>query len=62
MQVADKNYEMLKVLTPNGEFTGEYKDRGYIHKNGCYHQEVAFIPVTMINGGGVRAFTEAQQK
>ena len=53
MKVADKNEEMLQVLTTDGEFTGEKKPRGFVHDNGIYHQEVGFIPITIIDGGGM---------
>ena len=43
-KVADKE-EVLKVFDENGNFTGKYEKRSIIHKQGLFHQEVAFIPV-----------------
>lgn len=31
---------MLRVLDQNGEFTGEYADRGIIHRTGAWHKSV----------------------
>lgn len=44
MKVADKE-EMLRVLDKNGTLTDIFEQRSFIHKNGIYHQEVAFIPI-----------------
>ena len=42
--VADKE-ENLKVFDAQGEYTGRYAPRSVVHKQGLFHQEVAFIPL-----------------
>lgn len=43
-KVADKE-ELLKILDKNGNCTNQFEKRSVVHKNGLFHQEVAFIPI-----------------